>query len=201
VTAVRLNLWEQSWPLQVAECPCDVDFTDYLDEREIRGKSIFHFGSGEHHHLGRWNHAARAAHEILSVTASKAELLAYVDLIAGQPEIALGYQVLFTDVYALAPRLLPAFDLVTLFHLCEFYDPATAAYARLDDASLLDLFVDRLNPGGLLFFYTGSRGSRRSNDPQESGFAGARRLLDRQLKAGRLAEREAYKSLLVCARP
>lgn len=160
---MRLNLFAESWRL-VDYCPCDPHFVEYLDERRLRGKLIFHFGSGGHHLLGLRNAAREPGdrNEILAVTASPEEHAEYVRLVSENGELANSYKVLFTDVYTLTPRLLPDFDLITLFHLCEYYDPERSAYARLDDAGLLHLCLSKLAIGGRLLFYTGSEGFHKT---------------------------------------
>lgn len=160
---MRLNLFNESWRL-VDYCPCDVHFAEYLDERRVRGKLIFHFGSGGHHLLGRENAAREPAdrNEIFAVTASPEEHAEYVRLVSENGDLANSYKVLFTDVYTLSPRILPSFDLITLFHLCEYYDSERSAYARLDDAGLLHLCLSRLVAGGRLLFYTGSEGFHKT---------------------------------------
>ena len=184
---MQLNYWPNSWPLDRERCPCDIHFIEYLAKTGAASKSIFHFGSGEHHILARANIGAPKRNEILAITASKSEHAAYVDLIIGNPEIANYYKVLFGDIYTLSSALLPDFDFVTLFHLCEFYDFAKSAYARHNDESLLDLFLSKLKPGGRILFY------RRS-----SAFAKARLIIQDCLSSGRLVEEEDYRSLLIC---
>jgi hypothetical protein len=186
---MQLNYWAASWPLRL-DCVCDLHFVDYLKEAATVGKMIFHFGTGEHHLVGRNNFAAGAPNEILAITASRGEHDAYIDFIIDNPVAARSYKVLFGDIYTLSPRSLPEFDLVTLFHLCEFYDERTAAYAELDDSSLLELFVGRLRPDGNLFFY------KRS-----SHFSSCRALLQRMTEGGRLVHIGDYKSLLVYGLP
>jgi len=182
---MRLNYWAASWPLRL-DCVCDLHFVDYLNETAALHKTIFHFGTGEHHLVGKNNFEAGAPNEILAITASRGEHDAYVDFIIENPVAAKSYTVLFGDIYTLSPRLLPEFDLVTLFHLCEYYDERTAAYAELDDASLLALFLGRLRPDGNLFFY------KRS-----SHFSRCRALLERMVEEGRLVHVGDYKSLVV----
>jgi hypothetical protein len=191
--AVRtLNCWNDSWPLVAERCPCDLHFQEYLTERGIGGQAIFHFGTGAHHLLGKENLRANPPNEILGITASRGEYDAYVDFIVDHPQAANHYKVLFADIYTLSAQLLPRFDLVTLFHLCEFYDPHKSAYARLNDATLLDLFISRLKPGGRLFFF---------KDSGRNASAETRVLLDARVSAGRLIAVEDYKSLLVFATP
>jgi hypothetical protein len=73
-------------------CPCDFHFPEYLTKRGVGSKSIFHFGSGEHHLLGRANVVGPKRNEILAITASKSEHAAYVELIIRNPEIAKYYK-------------------------------------------------------------------------------------------------------------
>jgi hypothetical protein len=183
---VRLNVWEWSWPLQEELCPCDVHLVQYLARRGVRGRAIFHFGTGEHHLLGRANARRRSSNrnDILGVTASAQEHQAYVDLVMRQAAIGLRYKVLFLDIYTLNARLLPRFDLVTLFHLCEFYDPVRSRYAPLDDADLVEMFMGKLERGGRLVLYRGS-----------SHFTQASAVIERFVGEGRLAWCEDWKSL------
>ena len=188
---MKLNYWQNSWALDREWCPCDFHFLEYLIASGSGGKSIFHFGSGEHHLLGRGNAVASKRNEILAITASKSEHAAYVDMIIHHPRIAQGYKVLFADIYTLTAALLPTFDFVSLFHLCEYYDPVKSAYARHDDKSLLQLFISKLNPEGRILFF-------RNSD----GFAETRSIIQGLLSSGRLVEEENYKSLLIFqARP
>jgi SAM-dependent methyltransferase len=184
---MQLNYWQDSWPLDRERCPCDIHFIEYLTKSGAASKSIFHFGSGEHHLLGRANVVAPKRNEILAITASKSEHAAYVDLIIGNPEIANYYKVLFGDIYTLSAALLPDFDFVTLFHLCEFYDSTRSAYAPLNDESLVQLFLSKLKPGGRILFY------RRS-----FAFAQAGSIIQDYVSSGRLVEEEDYRSLLIC---
>ena len=66
------------------------------------------------------------------------------------------YKVIFGDIYTLTCRCLPLLDIVTLFHLCEFYVPEEISFVHHNDASLLELFLDRLNFGGKILFFTKS---------------------------------------------
>ena len=40
----RMNIWDESWDLHVQACPCDVHFLELLENYNVRGASIFHFG-------------------------------------------------------------------------------------------------------------------------------------------------------------
>jgi hypothetical protein len=160
---MQLNYWKASWPLRVGICPCDVHFAEYLQANEVKDKIIFHFGTGEHHLLGKTNFEAGGPNEILAITASQKEYDRYVELIINNPLAAKTYKVIFGDIYTLTPHIIPNFDLVTLFHLCEFYDEEMSAYAQLNDTSLLALFLSKLNSGGQIFIYKDPRKNKLDN--------------------------------------
>ena len=132
-----------------------------------------------------------APNEILGITASPEEYDSYIRFIIANPRAAIFYKVLFADIYTLTPRLLPRFDYVTLFHLCEFFDPKRSAYAPLDDERLLRMFLSRLNPDGRILWYTKS-GPRRAN-------AAARRLLEQLCGEGWMAPCGEFKTLAIYA--
>jgi hypothetical protein len=182
------RLWDRDWPLDVEGCPCDVHFIEYLRRQGIPGKSIFHFGTGTHHAVGRSCSEPDLAHEVLGLTISRKEYEAYIELVIQEPRIGESYKVLFADVYTLTPRLLPRFDLVTLFHHGEFLAQRRAD-APLDDRTLIDLFLARLEPGGKILFYRGS-----------SGFARTGPLLDELAAQGRIVQTDDYKSLVFYSR-
>jgi hypothetical protein len=188
---MTLNYWTETWPLQVGQCPCDVHFGEYLQANGIGGKTIFHFGTGAHHVLGKINAQSPIPNEILGITASPDEYSEYIRFVIANPAAAITYKVIFADIYTMTPRMLPAFDLVTLFHLCEFYHPERSAYAPLDDERLLALFLSKLNPGGRIFWYKNS-GPQRAN-------AGATRLLEQFSQEGRIVKQDEFKSLAIYA--
>jgi hypothetical protein len=186
---MSMNYWRLSWPLNEAQCPCDVHFVSYLRESGIGGKSVFHFGTGQHHLVGVKNHELDHPNEVLGVTASRFEHETYVRLIISEPALARTYKVMFCDIYTLTPRSLPRLDVVTLFHLCEFYSAKNRAYTDATDASVLRMFLDLLNPGGEILVY------RRS-----SAFDETRKLIDRLLDDGEIVKRADYESLSSYAR-
>lgn len=173
---MQLNYWKASWPLMADMCPCDIQFAEYLRANGVRDKVIFHFGTGEHHILGRTNFESDAKNEILGITASREEYDKYIEFVIANPVAAKTYKVIFADIYTLTPRIIPYFDLVTLFHLCEFYDEEESAYTDLNDSSLLELFLTKLNPGGRIFFYKGSSHFAKCRDIIES-FAGQEKIV------------------------
>jgi hypothetical protein len=187
----RMHFVHYSWPLRPAMCPCDVHFCEYLRERAIGGKSVFHFGTGGHHIVGMENDNARAPNEILALTLSPHEHAGYVKRVIRKPALGKHYKVLFGDIYSLSAEVLPVFDIVTLFHLCEF-SAAGEAGQRLGDAEVLRLFRSKLKPRGIMLFYPGSY-----------GFARLAPLLAQEVAAGRMSLVEKYKSLVVygCSDP
>ena len=76
------------------------------------------------------------------------------------PPVARSYLAYFGDIYLSNPRLLPDFDVVTLFHLNEFSHPNTASpeYGGTTDRGLLDMMTAKTRPGGHILFYTKSNG-------------------------------------------
>ena len=152
----KLNVYEVSWYLDEAMCPCDVHFLRYLEQEGHKNRTIFHFGTGEHHVVGLRSHERGSGHAVLGITASQKEHEAYEQLIIERPEIGRNYKVLFGDIYQLEPRLLPEFDIVALFHVGEFRTEKNDAYGALTDAQMVRLLVDKLKGPKLVAFYAGS---------------------------------------------
>ena len=153
----KMNYWGEKWDLHVHVCPCDVHFNDWVEARNIAGKSIYHFGTGTHHVVGR--RQAELGNPVFAITASKEEHDAYVSLVTENARIAKTYLCYFGDIYLTNPRLLPTFDVVTMFHLCEFSLPSTSSeeYGGLTDRALLDLFTAKTNASGHILFYKCSK--------------------------------------------
>jgi hypothetical protein len=185
-----LDLWKDPWPLDVRQCPCDVHFTDWMAEEKRKGQSVFHFGTGDHHHVGKTLAMNGSDNAVLGVTATRPEYMSYIDLVIGTPEIGKRYKVLFTDIYQIEPRLLPDFDVVTLFHLAEFWSQTNAPYATHDDAAVLKAMAAKVRRGGALLFYTGS-----------FAFETANKLIEAHVPALGFVGPERCNSLLVFRRP
>lgn len=117
----RLNYWNETWSLDEAQCPCDLHFVQYLEEKGAKDKTIFHFGTGNHHIVGL--KAAAGGNAVLGITASPQEYDDYVELLIQNPRLGHTYKAYFGDIYQLDPRLLPEFDYVALFHVGEFRTP------------------------------------------------------------------------------
>jgi hypothetical protein len=151
-----LHFRDESWDLNAEVCPCDVQFLEFLEERGIRDAAIFHFGTGNHHLVGIRNAENGSNNAVLGITASPPEHESYVKLAIANPRISHTYKVVFGDIYQLDARLLPAFDVVTLFHLCEFRGEENDAYGAMTDLDLTLMMTDKLKPGGWLLFYKDS---------------------------------------------
>jgi hypothetical protein len=185
----RMHFVHYSWPLRPDSCPCDVHFCEYLEERGIRQKSIFHFGSGGHHTVGLRSHAAGLANEVFALTVSPREHATYVTRVIGDPALGRYYKLLFADIYRLSAACLPSFDVITLFHLGEF-SPSTKSGSPADDREVLRLFLSKLTPGGSILFYPGSFGYPR-----------VQQLLAEAEADGIISYVEKYQSLIIFKAP
>jgi hypothetical protein len=155
---LKMNYWPDHWPLIEDVCPCDVHFNDWVADQKLKNKSIYHFGTGTHHVIGMDQATNGSGNVVFAITASIEEYEAYVKLVTEKAQIAKNYLAYFGDIYLTNPRLLPEFDVVTMFHLCEFFYPNTdsAEYGGLTDRKVLDLFTDKTAKGGHILFYTKS---------------------------------------------
>jgi hypothetical protein len=181
---MSLHIWDHFWDLRVKECPCDVHFCDWLDENAVSGKAIFHFGTGGHHLLGLHNVEKDRKNAILGITASPGEIRTYETMITENPELGWGYKAHFGDIYQLDARLLPVFDIVTLFHVGEFRTEANDAYGGLTDYAMVKLMAGQTRTGGTVTFYTGSY-----------AYDIAKRVHDELVEEGILAPKGRYKTL------
>jgi hypothetical protein len=163
-TAPALNIWDDHWDFRPEDCPCDVDFVAWLDEQGIRDAAIYHFGTGGHHHVGIECARPERRNHVLSITAAPREHEAFVRLAMARPDVLRFYNAVFGDIYLLNERLLPEFDVVTLFHLCEFRGPANDAYGALTDLDVTRILTRKLRPGGHMLFFPRSFAWDRAND-------------------------------------
>jgi hypothetical protein len=180
---MRLATYEDVWLFSPDLCPCDAELLEALALMQVRGKTLFHFGTGQHHLVGRSLPASR--NTVLAVTASQGEYEAYMDLVTNDAEIATFYKAMFCDIYTMSANMLPMFDLVTLFHLCKYYHPSRNAYSPLNDETLLALMISRTMPNGRLVFYSGS-----------DGFAQTLPLIEAAERRGAITRAEQHKHLL-----
>ena len=188
---IELSYYQEAsfWKPDRVLCPCDFEFVEYLKRSQIEGQSIFHFGTGGHHIVGLENQKFTIPNEVIGITASAPEHRAYTQLVLKDRALAKYYKVLFVDIYTLTANTLPMFDIVTSFHLCEFYLSDNAPSVHQDDQSLLQLFLDKLNPGGKIVFYTGSWGWDQTQA-----------ILQVLESDGKIKQVDAYKTLLIYAK-
>lgn len=216
---MRLNYYDNSWPLTLSNSPCDLHFIEWLRETQLTGKLIFHFGTGEHHLVGKDNHERGNPNEIVAITASKKEHNAYIDFIVDNPAAANHYKVFFGDIYTLSAAILPAFDVITLFHLCEYYDEdrydkkpsgsreqtdaaepfkgdrrLNSEYARLNDVKLLELSLAKLTAGGKILFFTESGAYDRNGGRTAA-------IINDFIYRKRMIVEGQHQTLLICGRP
>ena len=155
---LKMNFWDAEWDLDVEVCPCDAHFNEWITAQKLTGKVIYHFGTGTHHVVGIGQAENGSGNKVFAITASKGEYEAYIDLVTKNAPVARSYIAYFGDIYLTDRALLPDFDIVTMFHLCEFSYPNTDStdYGGLSDRALLDLMTGKLRPGGYVLFYTRS---------------------------------------------
>jgi len=183
---MKMNYYADEWNLDVSMCPSDAHFNEWIDHKKLRNKTIFHFGSGNHHLVGTRQAARR--NRTLCITASREEYDTYIDLAINNVAVARSYRCYFGDIYLSDPALLPEFDVVSLFHLCEYSRPNTASreYGGITDAKLLGLFTARLKLMGYILFYTRSEAWRQ-----------AQPIVARWEKKASVEQAGLFKSLLV----
>ncbi len=184
--AGRMHFWDAFWDFRVAECPCDADFVEWLDETGITDATIYHFGTGGHHHVGVQCAAPHRRNAVIGITAAPQEHETFVKLAIEHPEVLRYYMAVFSDIYLVNPRLLPDLDVATLFHLNEFRGPENDAYGALTDMEVAETIVGRVKPGGHVLFFPGS-----------FAYDNARRIVAALEESGRIAPVGRYKSLLV----
>ena len=149
----KLNTYDDNW---VTKGECDIHLVEWLDRQKITDASIYHFGTGGHHHVGIECAKPERRTSVLGITASPQEYQNYVRLVTRRPAVLRYYNAVFGDIYLLNEKLLPSFDLVTLFHICEFRGPQTDAYGGLTDLAVTNLLTDKTRPGGHVMFYNDS---------------------------------------------
>jgi hypothetical protein len=174
-----------------SDCPADRDIATYLDLFEARdgGLTVFHFGTGAHHHLGLANHRRERPNRIIGITASPGEYERYIQLCLGDGSLGSDYLVYFGDIYNLQADYLPTLDVASMPHIGEYYDASLVkepgvhgagntdrSYAPLNDNSLVELIVDKLAVGGRLLIYERSHGAETTRAILHDLVAGQQRL-------------------------
>ena len=152
----KLNFYEIGWYLDEAQCPCDIHLVQYIERQSIRDRTIFHFGTGEHHIVGVRCHELGTGNKVLGITASPREHDFYEKLVIERPELGWDYKVLFGDIYQLRAELLPEFDILSLFHIGEFRTEKNDAYGALTDEAMVRLLIGRLKGMRQVILYSGS---------------------------------------------
>ena len=169
-----LNIWDANWGLEIGLCPCDLHFVEMLSDRNIRDSVIYHFGSGGHHLVAVDCMKAGKGNVVISITAAPQEEKEYEKMIISTPELAHHYICYFSDIYTFQGRLLPMFDVTTIFHLCEFRSALQDEYGGHTDQELLLRLCNQTKPGGMIVFYSGSDGWKGTEplvaDAVEHGF-------------------------------
>ena len=188
--AAALHYWDGCWDLRTAECPCDVDFVDWLDANHITDAAIYHFGTGAHHFVGIECARPERRNAVLGITAAPQEYDAFIKLVIERPDILRHYNAVFGDIYLSNRRLLPEFDVVTLFHLCEFRGEKNDAYGAMSEIELLNLLTDKTRSGGSILFFRGSFAFDRADHSAKDVIAEWEALREVEFLA-------RYKSLLV----
>ena len=153
-----LNIWDANWGLELGLCPCDMHFVEMLADRKIANSVIYHFGSGGHHLVGVECMKAAKGNVVISITAAPQEETEYEKMIIAEPQLAHHYICYFSDIYTFEGRLLPMFDVTTVFHLCEFRSTLQDSYGGHTDKEVLRRLCKQTIPGGLVVFYAGSNG-------------------------------------------
>ena len=156
---LKMNYWGEQWELHPDVCPCDVHFNEWVEANGITNKVIYHFGTGTHHVVGRRQAELERATRCSPSRRRRRNttpMCRWSSRMRGWPNPTSVY---FGDIYLTNARLLPDFDVVTMFHLCEFSSPNTtsAEYGGLSDRALLDLFTEKTRSGGHILFYQGSK--------------------------------------------
>jgi len=149
----KLKIYDDNW---MNREKCDIQIIEWLDQQRISDAAIYHFGTGGHHHVGLECAKPERRSSVFGITASPQEYENYVQLVTERPAVLRYYNVVFGDIYLLNAKLLPTFDVVTLFHLCEFRGPQTDAYGGMTDLAVANLLTDKTRPGGHILYYTGS---------------------------------------------
>ena len=149
-----LHTWNDNWGLRVAECPCDVHFIEWVRETGLKEQSIYHFGTGGHHVVGA--ELGTDGHTIVGITASVGEYQDFIQMAVERPRFSANYLAFFGDIYLTNPKLLPEFDIVTLFHVAEFRSEKNDAYGALSERGMIEALLSKLKLGGWVLFYPGS---------------------------------------------
>ncbi len=157
-----MHFWDASWGLNLDLCPCDLHLMEWIKQEKIKGKVIYHFGTGSHHLVGVENLKMGEPNFFIGVTASPGETEAYTRMAIEEPRFSRSYTMHFGDIYLFNGKLLPKFDIASMFHLGEFWSEKTAAYGGVTDEEVLRKVIKQMKKGGRIVFYEGSDGWGRT---------------------------------------
>lgn len=165
------------------DCVADRQFIEWFNQEGFSNTRVFHFGSGYHHKVGI--ELSKNNNSIMSVTISKFEHNRYVELLRENPALANHYKLLHCNIYSLDKKLLPKFDIITLFHLYE-YEQFNSGLETYDDSGLLHMLIQNCNKNTLILFFRKSSAFKQCNG-----------LINEQIKIGKLIVSNNYKDLLI----
>jgi hypothetical protein len=183
---MSMHFWDASWDLNLDLCPCDLHLMEWIKAEKIKGKVIYHFGTGSHHLVGVENLKNGEPNDFIGVTASPGETEAFVKMAIERPEFSRHYTMHFGDIYLFNGKLLPKFDIATMFHLGEFWSEKTASYGGVTDEEVLRKIVKQMKRNGRIIFYEGS-----------DGWAKTRPIVAKLAREGLFKKTGGYKKLMV----
>jgi hypothetical protein len=183
---MTMQFWDASWDLNLDLCPCDLHFMEWIKDNGVKGRVIYHFGTGSHHLVGVENLKNGEPNYFIGVTASPGETEAFVQMAIAEPRLSRNYTMHFGDIYLFNGKLLPKFDIATMFHLGEFWSTKTASYGGMTDEDVLRRVCEQMNPHGEIIFYTGSDGWKNTAP-----------IVEKLTKEGLFKQTGSYKKLLV----
>lgn len=165
----------EPWPWQPDKCPADQEFIEWLMEHKREkwmAGTVFHMGPGDHHRVPRA--CINFGLECISITVSEGELLM-------QPHLD-GYRCILQNIWNLDPKKLPEIHFMTFFHIGEM----AGEYGDID-YDKMDALIERVTPGGHVFFYARS-----------SAWDRQMLYLHYALNKGDIKQVYQHKSVLVC---
>ena len=104
----KLNYWNETWSLDEAQCPCDLHFVEYLEEKGAKDAADLPLRHRQPPHRRAEDCAENGSNcAVLGITASPQEYDDYVELLIKNPRLGHTYKAYFGDIYQLDARLLP----------------------------------------------------------------------------------------------
>lgn len=153
----------EGWPWMPSHCPCDQQFIEWLNKKKLPESVIMHMGTGLHHKVGI--EACRLGHMVIGLTISREEVISRVFRAN-----VLKYQVFYSSLQDLDLRLVPKFDIITLFHFGE----ALGDYSY----EVLEHIIGQTNPGARIAFYNRSAGWGNSQPAIEKAISRGQLILE-----------------------